>query len=102
MLTVFIEYKLDAAKREKGLLLLAAMVNQLEQKGAKQHRFFEGLDQPGLFVETFDVDSARDYEQIKQWRLADADFCDCVLGGAAKLNVWAFCPVDLHIEGAQQ
>lgn len=95
MLTVFIEYRLDETKREKGLSLLADMAGRMVGMGAHRYRCFEGLDQTGLFVEAFDVETVGQYERIKEWRVADSDFCDCVPGGARKLNVWAFRSVDL-------
>lgn len=95
MLTVFIEYKVDAEKRSHALRLLASMGARMEAMGARQYRSWEGLDQPGLFVEAFDVETVVQYEQIKANRLADQDFCDCISGGAAKLHVWAFRPAEL-------
>ncbi|USG64748.1 hypothetical protein NDK47_21880 [Brevibacillus ruminantium] len=95
MLTVFIEYKTVESKRDQFLRLLAAMPAKLEQKGARQYRCWEGWDQPGLFVEAFYVENIEQYETIKAWRQADQDFCACIQGGAAKMHVWAFQPVDL-------
>ncbi|WP_103109223.1 hypothetical protein [Brevibacillus reuszeri] len=94
MITVFIEYKLEPEKRTKGMLLLADMAARMEGMGAKQYRSWEGVDQPGLFVEAFDVETLEQYEQIKAVRLADRDFCNCV-AGAGKLNVWAFRAAEL-------
>jgi hypothetical protein len=98
MLTVFIEYKLDAGAREEGLLLLAGMADRMKSMGAREYRCWEGLDQQGLFVEAFDVDTVQQYEQIKEARLADHGFCSCVSGGAGKLNIWAFRPAQLSIK----
>ncbi|MFF0829377.1 hypothetical protein ACFYU8_21840 [Brevibacillus sp. NPDC003359] len=95
MLTVFIEYKLDSEKRSHALRLLTSMAERMEAMGARQYRSMEGLDQPGLFVEAFDVETVQEYEEIKANRLADQDFCECVSGGAAKLHVWAFRPAEL-------
>lgn len=95
MLTVFIEYKLDTEKRSRALQLLTSIAQRMEAMGAHQYRSMEGLDQPGLFVETFEVETVHVYEEIKANRLADQDFCDCISGGAAKLHVWAFRPVEL-------
>jgi len=90
MLMMFMEYKLDSSKRSAALELLAGMADRLAALGASQYRCMEGIDQPGLFVEVFAVPTAEQYEQIKAWRLADAAFCACVDGGAAKLHAWAF------------
>ncbi|HZG79623.1 MAG TPA: MFS transporter [Brevibacillus sp.] len=93
MITVFIEYKLISEKREEALALLAERESVSCRLGARQYRCLEGCDQPGLFVETFEVDSMEQYEQIKQTRLEDEAFCACIAGGANKLNIWAFAPV---------
>ncbi|MED1950436.1 hypothetical protein [Brevibacillus centrosporus] len=90
MLTVFIEYKLDPAKRQDALILLEGMAEKLSAMGAASYSCLEGIDQPGLFVEMFEVEEVEQYEKIKAWRLVDEAFCACVSGGAAKLNVWAF------------
>lgn len=94
MLTVFMEYKLEPQKREQALSQLATMPDRLAAMGAFGYRCMEGVDQPGLFVEAFEVPGLEQYEQIKAWRLADAAFCDCVTGGAAKLHVWAFRSIE--------
>ncbi|CAM3276830.1 MULTISPECIES: hypothetical protein [Brevibacillus] len=93
MMTVFIEYKLVPEKRKQALALIAEIEARMTEQGASQFRCFEGYDQPDLFVETFDVDHVEQYEQIKQDRLSDEAFCDCIAGGSSKLNIWAFCPV---------
>ncbi|WP_249179025.1 hypothetical protein [Brevibacillus sp. NL20B1] len=102
VLTVFIEYKTDESKRDRCLELLASMAGRMEAMGARQYRHWEGLEQPGLFVEAFDVETVEQYERIKQWRRADQAFCECIAGGAAKLNIWAFCPIDLADKRSKQ
>lgn len=94
MLTIFIEYKIREEKRADYLRQIAQMPHRLQKWDVRQYRCYEGADQPNLFVETFEVESAETYHQIKAWRLADGDFCHCVAGGAAKVHVWAFRPVD--------
>ncbi|QQE73802.1 hypothetical protein KDJ56_18280 [Brevibacillus composti] len=95
MITVFIEYKTVESKRDEHRRLLAEMPARLERLGAKEYRSWEGWDQPGLFVEAFHVATIDQYETIKAWRLADREFCACIAGGAEKLHVWAFQPVEL-------
>jgi hypothetical protein len=90
MITVFIEYKIDPARQEEGLRLLAGMEERMIALGASRYRCWEGCDQPGLYVEAFEVEDASQYERIKEERLRDESFCACVAGGAAKLHVWAF------------
>ncbi len=98
MLTVFIEYKVAEEKRREFLQRLSLMPQRLEALGAHGYRSYEGMDQPNLFVETFEVNTEEMYHQVKAWRLADQDFCACVSGGAAKVHVWAFRPVSLEEE----
>lgn len=93
MVTVFMEYKLDEQKRADFGELMNSMADELKMRGAKNYRLLEGMDQPGLIVETFDVESAEAYQVIKAWRLADEDLCACIPGGAAKLHIWAFIPL---------
>lgn len=95
VLIVFIEYKIEESMRDQYLRLLAEMPDRIGEKGAREYRCWEGYDQPGLYVEAFHVESVEQYEAIKAWRLADHDFCACIAGGAAKLHVWAFQPVQL-------
>lgn len=95
MITVFIEYKLEPDKRDEGIRLLAGMEKRMTALGASHYRCWEGVDQPGLFVEAFEVAGMHEYEQVKKSRLADQPFCNCVAGGAAKLHVWAFRNVSL-------
>ncbi|MFY0546000.1 hypothetical protein [Brevibacillus sp. H7] len=94
MLTIFIEYKVAEEKREAFLQQLSLMPKRLAVLGASGYRSYEGMDQPNLFVETFEVETEEHYHQIKAWRLADRDFCACVAGGEAKVHVWAFRPVE--------
>jgi hypothetical protein len=94
LLTIFIEYKVIEEKRDSYLQQLRLMPERLEVFGARGYRCYEGADQPHLFVETFEVETEEQYHHIKAWRLDDRDFCDCVLGGAAKVHVWAFRPIE--------
>jgi len=95
MLTVFVEYKLDPAKQQEGLRLLAGMEERMTALGASGYRCWEGFDQLGLYVEAFEVQDERQYERIKEERLRDEAFCACVAGGKPKLHVWAFRQVRL-------
>jgi len=90
MITVFIEYKLDPAKREAYMAAIPRIKRETEQRGGQGYRWLEGVEQPNTFVETFAVAFWEHYEEIRSWRLADPDFPDYVLGGAAKLHIWAF------------
>ncbi len=93
MITVFIEYKLQEAQRSAFLRELSAIQQRVAEYGGQNYRCFEGMDQPHLFVEMFEVPTAAAYEAIKRWRTEDEALGRFVVGGAAKTHVWAFCPV---------
>ncbi|KGT72734.1 hypothetical protein MA20_48540 [Bradyrhizobium japonicum] len=93
MITVFIEYKLDERKRADFMNLIDSVEAQLAECGAKGYLLLEGMDQPGLVVETFQVETAEAYQAIREWRLADQTFCACIPGRAEKLHIWAFIPL---------
>lgn len=90
MITVFIEYKLDEQKRSDFFRRMGSMRDEIGKRGGKQYRCLEGVEQPNLIVEAFEVETMETYEAIKAWRLADETFSQCVAGGAAKLHIWAF------------
>ncbi|SFF30334.1 hypothetical protein SAMN04487969_12437 [Paenibacillus algorifonticola] len=60
-------------------------------------RVYEGTDQPDLFVEVWQAESAEEAEQIKKERLSErSSWCqmaDWVPGGLAKVHVWTFKPI---------
>lgn len=96
MITVFVEYKLDPLQREAYLAAIPRIKRETEQRGGRGYRWLEGVEQPNTFVETFTVDAWERYEAIRSWRLADPDFPAFVLGGVAKLHIWAFCDVAME------
>jgi hypothetical protein len=98
MITVFIEYKLADGKRNDYLDKIAAIKRETEARGGQGYRWYEGVEQPDLFVETFDVESMAQYEEIKAWRLADSSFAEHIAGGAAKLHIWAFRPLAAEVQ----
>ncbi|MFM1655280.1 hypothetical protein ACI7RC_24770 [Brevibacillus sp. B_LB10_24] len=95
MLTIFIEYKIADGKREEAIGVIAEMERQIQSRGGMNYRFFEGFDQPGLFVEMFEVADESAYRDIKQWRTAGGPLEDCIAGGSAKIHVWAFQPIEV-------
>nr|WP_206529898.1 hypothetical protein [Brevibacillus sp. SYP-B805] len=77
---------------------IAAIKRETEARGGRGYRWYEGVEQPNLFVETFDVDTLEQYEAIKAWRLGDAAFAENIAGGTAKLHIWAFRPLAAGIQ----
>ncbi|UFJ41274.1 hypothetical protein LOK74_01605 [Brevibacillus humidisoli] len=95
MLMVFIEYKVNAEQRKPYLQEMARMPNEVKERGGRSYRFYEGLDQPCLFVESFEVDDEATYQSIKDWRTTDERFAPYLAGGLEKIHVWAFQPVSI-------
>lgn len=95
MLLVFIEYKVKEEMRERFLAQMSRIRQRIAEMGGENFRFYEGLDQPHLFVESFEVSSVEQYQAIKEWRRQDEPFANCIVGGREKINVWAFQPVPL-------
>ncbi|WP_126425350.1 antibiotic biosynthesis monooxygenase [Brevibacillus marinus] len=95
MLTVFIEYKVKEEQREAYLQEMSRIPQQVAERGGRGYRFYEGLDQPCLFVESFEVEDETVYQAIKAWRTGDRRFAPYLAGGLEKMHVWAFQPVAL-------
>lgn len=94
-ITVLSEYWVLESERSRFLELLPEITKSLEQLGAREIAFFEGTDQPGLFVEEFIVEDMAAYEQLKKSRHEEQapvweQFHSCVRGGKNKVHVWAF------------
>lgn len=99
MITVFIEYQIEPDQRTAFLRQQTIWKNQLQELGGQNFRFYEGVDQPDLFVEEFEVAAMDDYAICKAQRIAKEEFTQCVKGGAAKVHIWAFRQVaDYHKE----
>lgn len=99
MITVLSEFQILDTKRDQFLHLLDEVKEDLEKLGAKDIVFFEGTDQPGLFVEEFTVQDMEHYQQIKNVRYQENSlvwnkFHTCINGGKKKFNIWAFKKVD--------
>ncbi|MBO8164637.1 MAG: MFS transporter [Brevibacillus sp.] len=93
MLMVFIEYKVKAELREQYLKKMTDVPDQVAARGGNSWRFYEGLDQPCLFVESFEVPDEAVYREIKEWRTRDQELARYLVGGLEKMHVWAFCPL---------
>ncbi len=90
MFTVFIEYKIDPDKRQEFLREEANWERNVLMQGGRNFRFYEGVDQPNLFVEEFDVNTLEEYHSFKEQRRSNEQFLSFVAGGAAKVHIWAF------------
>ncbi len=89
MSKIFIEYKIHPEFRDKYLAFMRARVVEHPELS-----WYEGTDQPGLFVEIWDNQSFEQFESFKRertvlqgkWRQGD----DCIHGGIAALHIWHF------------
>ncbi|WP_139492289.1 MFS transporter [Brevibacillus dissolubilis] len=98
MITVFSEYKINEEMRKRFLTYMQTMEGKIAERGGKEYRFLEGMDQPNLFVEMFQVDSHEQYQAIKAWRQEDDELAGAVAGGKAKIHIWAFAAPSDSIE----
>lgn len=89
-ITVFMEYKVLEERRPFYLQQIEQIKREMEARGCGDYRWYEGIEQPNLFVEMFEVVSFERYEEIKAWRQSDTSFAKNIAGGAAKMHVWAF------------
>jgi hypothetical protein len=99
-ITVLTEYKIIDKERERFLGLLKHLKNNLLDLGAVDVLVYEGVDQPGLFVEEFIVEDKDAYSQMKKVRNSELtpfwqEFHTCILGGNAKVHIWAFQKIEL-------
>lgn len=95
MITIFMEYRIKPEKREQYLEYMEQMPEDIERMGAHEYRFYEGVDQPNLFVETFEVHSKDNYIACKEKRTSDERLASYVLGGAEKIHLWAFEQINI-------
>ncbi|MGE5702139.1 MAG: hypothetical protein ACM32O_06395 [Clostridia bacterium] len=96
MYTIFVEYKIDPDQREQYDRHIRSIPKEVEKRGGIGYRLLEGVEQPNTFVEAFEVEELSTYESIRSWRLSDEVLVQLVIGGAAKLHMWAFRPIDLQ------
>lgn len=95
-ITILSEFKIIDDKRDIFLSLLEDLTNNLRELGAEgEISVFEGVDQPGLFVEEFILKDKEAYDQMKKVRDSESspfwqEYNTCILGGKTKLNIWAF------------
>ncbi|AXF57644.1 MFS transporter [Salicibibacter kimchii] len=92
---VFMEYKILEGKESAYQTWIKEMVSELTEMGAANFRWFEALEQPGLYVELFTVPSIETYERIKNLRRSREHPSFGALGNwvhkpLEEINCWAF------------
>ncbi|MGC5325829.1 MFS transporter [Brevibacillus sp. SYSU BS000544] len=99
MITIFVEYKIDEMNREIFLSQQSEWKQNAIRHGGKNYSLLEGVDQPNLFVETFEVSHLQEYQSFKADRKSWEDFTSLVAGGSEKAHVWAFSSVNSDVKG---
>ncbi|MBP1154067.1 MULTISPECIES: hypothetical protein [unclassified Paenibacillus] len=99
MLKVYIEFMIKKESRDVFLALMPQLKQQALAQDVEGRQVAEGTDQPLLFVEEFYVKDMDHYSRIKAERLNEdsplwKQLHDCIQGGAQKLHIWAFKPLD--------
>ena len=93
MYICFAEYRILPERREQFL----ALAGQLQTEEKRFVQFYEGTDQPGLFVEVWQTATEEEAERVKEERLSGhsswSALSPFIAGGTAKLHVWTFRPV---------
>lgn len=94
-ITVLTEYKAEEGKKGKVLDALDELKEQIEALGGRDVMIYEGVDQPGLFVEQFMLPNMQAYEKMKRIREEERidfwkAFNSYIFGGKNKINMWAF------------
>ncbi|MCM3713826.1 hypothetical protein M3202_06990 [Alkalihalobacillus oceani] len=94
-ITVLTEYKAEDGKKENVLSAIDELKEQIEALGGREVIIYEGVDQPGLFVEQFLLPNMQAYEKMKRIREEERidfwqTFNSYILGGKKKINMWAF------------
>ncbi|CAG7649609.1 hypothetical protein ACFQI7_26340 [Paenibacillus allorhizosphaerae] len=95
MCIVFVEYKIDAEHREAYVAWMRGM-----QASYPQVEWYEGTEQPGLFVEIWHGLSGEQYRAMREarrnrddpqqvWQAWDA-MIPWVPGGKDKIHIWQF------------
>ena len=84
------EYKILQENIQAYQTVMQQVKRWMLQQKAMNYQHFEGVDQPFLFVEMFDVETIR-YERMKRLRCDEEAFFDeWVPGGKDKIHMWAF------------
>lgn len=93
MYICFAEYRIQPEHRLKYLEMAA----ELQKDESRSIQWYEGTDQPGLFVEVWHAQTEEEAEQIKEERCSErsswGELSQWIIGGKAKLHVWTFKPV---------
>ena len=100
-LRVYVEYRLIPERRQEWQERLRAWQQQLSRLPVLSYAFYEGVEQPGVIVEEYQVPDQEAYRRLREERLAEGNpdaswqILPCVQGGREKLHVWAFAPIRL-------
>lgn len=91
MIKVFMEYRI----KEENIGSYQAAMREVKEYMIKQnvmnYHHFEGVDQPFIFVEMYDVETISEYERLKELRCEkEPFFAEFVSGGRGKIHMWAF------------
>jgi hypothetical protein len=96
MIKVFLEYKVIEEYRESYLEVMRQWDRNIPQDvTVLNYHFYEGADQPLLFVEMFDVESLEQYQMIKRQRCDQKTLIEPFIeGGRKKIHMWAFREIE--------
>ena len=92
---VFMEYKIEKGKESAYQAWMKEIASELTEMGAENIRWFEALEQPGLYVELFTVPSIETYARIKSLRRSRehphfGELANWVHKPLEQINCWAF------------
>ncbi|UHA74641.1 hypothetical protein [Paenibacillus sp. 481] len=86
---VFVEYRINPEQRESYLSIMKQLLQYKQDV-----LWYEGTDQPNVFVEQWLNTTSEDYIRIKTLRLEETSEWDqvtaCIPGGKSKLHIWEF------------
>ncbi|WP_018923347.1 hypothetical protein [Salsuginibacillus kocurii] len=101
---IFMEYKIKKNKKQVYEAIMSEALQELNTYSIEDYQWFEAMDQEGLYVEMFSVETMAMYEEIKNARTTlDHPFFsqweDLVEGGLRKVHCWAFLKKDSKDSG---
>ncbi|MFD2703864.1 hypothetical protein [Salibacterium lacus] len=100
---IFIEYKIAAGKEQRYRQLMEETVEALADFGASAFQWFEAVDQNGLYVEMFELESLSVYHTVKEARRSKnhpvfKKLDECLEGGLDNLHCWGFVSKNDELE----
>lgn len=89
MYICFAEYRIMPVNRQQYLTYTEALLS-----GLHDVHLYEGTDQPNLFVEVWNADTAELAERIKKERCSERSpwfrISEWIVGGSEKMHIWTF------------